>query len=270
MYMKIGVFDSGLGGLAIMQAVSKELPEYSYCYLGDTLHVPYGDRTQEDIYRLTLQAVDYLFRVQDCALIILACNSASADALHKLQTEYLPVHYPNRRILGVIIPTVEAAVSHNNIRSLALIATNATVQSGAYQRELQKLNPTIALRQLATPSLVPLIESGNTAQLERELQNYLLPLIDTGIDGIILACTHYSLIKTIVANIVGASIKVISQDEILPSKLQTYVLQHPELAARLTKQSQRTYLVTDHHPQLLQASQLFFPQPIAFQAVSVD
>src|SRR4051812_34869851 len=107
--MKIGVFDSGLGGLLIAQSIISLLPKYDYLYLGDTARVPYGNRSKDTIYEFTRQAVEYLF-AQDCGLIVVACNTASADALRRIQQEYLPAHYPDRRVLGVLIPAAEAAV----------------------------------------------------------------------------------------------------------------------------------------------------------------
>src|SRR5437016_1812863 len=123
--MKIGVFDSGVGGLIILKSIVQRLPEYDYVYLGDTKHVPYGPRSQDEIYRLTRRAVEFLFE-NDCQLIIIACNTSSSRALRKLQRQYLPKHYPDRRILGVIVPTIETAARHNRI---GLIATKATVSS---------------------------------------------------------------------------------------------------------------------------------------------
>src|SRR5438874_1599212 len=108
--MKIGVFDSGLGGLVTTHSLIQQLPSYDYHYLGDTARVPYGDRSPELIYQFTLEAVDYLFR-QNCQVIILACNTASSEALRKIQQEYLPSHYPDRRVLGVLIPTAEEVVA---------------------------------------------------------------------------------------------------------------------------------------------------------------
>lgn len=135
--MKIGIFDSGLGGLFVLRSIQRVLPQYDYVYLGDTKRVPYGGRSQETIYRFTKQAVEYLFR-RGCIVIILACNTASARALRKLQREYLPKYYPNRRVLGVIIPTVEAALKHSS-KTVGVLATESTVESGAYIREIKSV-----------------------------------------------------------------------------------------------------------------------------------
>ena len=138
--MKIGFFDSGFGGLDIMREVVKTLPEYDYVYLGDTARTPYGTRSEEVIYQYTKDAVDYLFQ-QDCKLIILVCNTASADALPRIQKEYLPKHYPDRNVLGVIIPACEEASVFSENGRVGVMATDSTVNSGAFVREISKLNP---------------------------------------------------------------------------------------------------------------------------------
>ena len=109
--MKIGLFDSGLGGLIVTHSLIRDLPAYDYVYLGDTARVPYGNRSQEVIYEFTKNGVEYLFEY-GCQLVVLACNTASAEALRKLQQEYLPLHYPERRVLGVLIPGAEEAIAH--------------------------------------------------------------------------------------------------------------------------------------------------------------
>ena len=131
--MKIGIFDSGLGGLFVTKALVKKLPQYDYIYLGDTQRLPYGNRSHETIYRFLEEAVDYLF-AHDCELIIVACNTASAEALRRIQREYLPARYPKRRVLGMIVPTAEAALKNGRARRVGVLATQGTVDSGAYVR----------------------------------------------------------------------------------------------------------------------------------------
>jgi glutamate racemase len=138
--MKIGIFDSGLGGLFVARALVKNLPQYDYVYLGDTQRVPYGNRSHETVYQFLREAVDYLF-AHDCELIIVACNTASAKALRRIQQEYLPKHYPQRRVLGIIIPTAEAALKNDTTRRIGLLATQGTVDSNAYVKELKKIRP---------------------------------------------------------------------------------------------------------------------------------
>lgn len=247
--MRIGVFDSGLGGLALTQAIVRRLPQYDYLYLGDTKRVPYGNRSQQTIHEFVSEALNFLFR-QDCELVILACNTASAEALRKSQQEYLPVHYPNRRVLGVLIPTVEAALADGPIERIGLLATQSTVESGAFEREIARQaggpeceTPAPELISVAAPLLVPLIENGGLKYLDPVLDDYLKPLMEAGAERIMLGCTHYSLIKDAVRN--RTQTPVLSQDEIVPDKLADYLLRHPEIEQRLSKSGDRQYCVTD-------------------------
>ncbi len=157
--MKIGVFDSGLGGVLILKAIAKELPDYDYEYYGDTKHVPFGDRSESEIYEFTKQAVEHLFE-KGCLIVILACNTASAETLRKLQDEYLSENYPDRRILGVIIPVVEEVIDHT-CKQVVLFGTQRTVGSGKYHLELGKRNEIqTKIEAVATSELVPLLEKG--------------------------------------------------------------------------------------------------------------
>ena len=144
--MKIGLFDSGLGGLIVTHGLIKNLPDYDYLYLGDTARVPYGNRSQEVVYEFTKSGVEYLFE-HGCQLVILACNTASAEALRRIQNEYLPEHYPERRVLGVLVPGAEEAIAHTHNGKVGIIATRGTVDSQAYIREVHKLNPHIKVFQ---------------------------------------------------------------------------------------------------------------------------
>lgn len=240
--MKIGVFDSGLGGLAITQAIMQGLPEYDYLYLGDTKRVPYGGRSQDTIHEFTSQALSYLF-AHDCRLIILACNTASAEALRKSQQDYLPSNYPERRVLGVIIPTAEACFSHGKVAKVGVMATSSTVESNAYVRELLRQNSEVQIHQVAAPLLVPIVENDGMKYVSPILDDYLAPLLAAGVERILLGCTHYCLLKDEIR--AKTSIGVISQDEVIPSKLADYLLRHPEIDADLTRCGTREYHVTD-------------------------
>jgi len=134
----IGVFDSGFGGLTILKAFLDELPEYDFIYLGDNARTPYGNKSLNVIYEYTRQAVQFLFR-KGSRLIILACNTASAKALRKIQQEWLPLHYPDRRVLGVVIPLAEVAVEASRYGRIGVIGTRATIESKVYEQELLKL-----------------------------------------------------------------------------------------------------------------------------------
>ncbi len=242
--MKVGVFDSGLGGLIMTKAIREALPVYDIVYFGDTLHMPYGGRSHDAIYHYTRQAMDFLFREHDCQLIIIACNSASAAALRRLQQEYLPAAYPDRRILGVIVPTLEEALARS-CKRIGLLGTNQIVCSGVYAEELQKLDPTICLFQQASPLLVPLIEHNGMTWVEPVLKEYLTPLMLEGVDSLILGCTHYPYLKDQMRAIIGPDVDIISQDEIIPHKLADYLSRHPESETLLSRGGGVSFFMTD-------------------------
>ena len=262
--MRIGVFDSGLGGLVVAQAIMTRLPQYDYLYLGDTRRVPYGGRSQETIHDFTSEALNYLFS-HDCQLIILACNTASAEALRRSQQEYLPRYYPDRRVLGVIIPAAEAVVEAGTSGRVGVLATRSTVESGAYVRELHRQCPTIEVVQRAAPLLVPLLENDGHKYLGPILSDYLAAL--GKVDALVLGCTHYALIKKEVR--AAVSVPVYSSDEIVPEKLADYLHRHPEIETKLGRSRERQYHVTDLSSHYHSFVSLITGTSIDFQKVSL-
>lgn len=242
--MKIGIFDSGLGGLVITKACMEKLPQYDYLYLGDTKHLPYGEKTSGRILKYTLDAMKYLI-ANDCKLIIIACNTATSITLRYIQQKFIPSYAPDVKVLGVVIPTVEMAIE-KGVKSVGVIATKATVASHIYQTELQKINSKIDVQEIATPLLVPLIENNDFDEIEKILQNYLNEFKD--IDRLILGCTHYPLLKSYCRNLLSSQVKVISQDELMGAKLADYLQRHPEISSQLSCQSQRQFCVTKISP----------------------
>lgn len=243
--MNIGFFDSGLGGLLILKAVAKALPQYDYVYYADTANLPYGDKSEEEIFKLTKQALDELF-LRDCALVVVACNTASAETLRRIQDTYLIEKYPDRRVLGVIVPTIESLHDMKASRAL-LLATKRTVESGKYERELQKLDSSIDLASVATPELVPLIESH---KLDEALA-HAISVIETETgkgDVVLLGCTHYTLLKDGLREHFSDTRTFVSQDEVIPYKLADYLDRHPEIASRLTNTGKRQIHLTEHRP----------------------
>lgn len=243
--MKIGFFDSGLGGLIILKAVARLLPQYDFEYYGDTANVPYGDKTEAEIYNLTKAGVEHLFS-RDSALIVIACNTASAETLRKLQDTILVDEYRDRRILGVIIPTVEEVID-SGVKEVMLFATKRTVESQKYDKEFNKLDSNIKLNAKALPALVPLIEGGDWDKAQILLSTETALAIESGSKNIILGCTHYSLLKEKVRAIEGVG-EVYSQDEIIPQKLADYLDRHPEIAQRLSNTGKREIVITKHNP----------------------
>ncbi len=264
--MKIGLFDSGLGGLIVTHSLIQNLPGYDYVYLGDTARVPYGNRSQEIIYEFTQNAVEYLFK-QDCQLVLIACNTASAEALRKIQLEYLPAHYPDRKVLGVLIPTAEEVVGRTKNNKVGVIATAGTVGSQTYVTEIQKLNPSIQVIQQATPLLVPLVENNAMKYAGSILDDYLAPLLEADIDTLVLGCTHYPLLKELIRSKVG-SVNVVSQDEIMPRKLRDYLDRHPEVDAKLSKNGSQAFLTTDLALSTSEVAAMLFGEPVKLEKVS--
>lgn len=240
--MRIGVFDSGLGGLIVTKAIRKMMPEYDYVYFGDTKRVPYGNKSHEAVYEFTKEAIDCLFRKENCAIVIVACNTASARALRQIQQEYLPKNFKDKKVLGVLIPAAEEASKYKRI---GVLATLGTVASRTFPIEIKKLNDEVKIFQNPAPMLVPLIEEGERELAKPFLLKYLKPLINKKIDALVLGCTHYPIIKKEIREIVPKNIKVISQDEIIPKKLKEYLSQHPEIAGKLSRNKSVKIITTD-------------------------
>lgn len=245
--LRIGVFDSGFGGLDIARSIVKKLPRYDYVYLGDTARAPYGHRSQETIYAFTKQAVRFLFR-HECGIIIVACNTASSEALRKIQREYLKLFGEKKKILGVLIPAAEEATRKTANRNIGVIATTATVASGAFLRELTKLNPSVRVFQKACPLLVPLVEAGkqNARETQIVLEKYLRPLLRKHIDTLILGCTHYGILEKPIRKIIGPHIKIISEAKVVPKKLERYLKKHSDLKSTLGTRASIRFYSTGH------------------------
>lgn len=256
----IGVFDSGLGGLSVLKHFIKDLPQYDYLYLADTARVPYGNHSQETIYRYTLEAVDFLFK-QGARLVILACNTASSQALRRLQQEYLVKNYPDRRILGVIVPLAEEAVKSKKI---GVIGTRATVASKAYELEIKKINPQAEISSNSAPLLVPLIEEGSISKdiIHKILKKYLRPLKEKRIEELILACTHYPFLLKDIRQIMGARCQVLDPGQIVSLKLQDYLQRHPEFSTTNKNKGSLKFYITDNSESFSKLGSKFLGQKI--------
>lgn len=263
--MTIGIFDSGLGGLVIARSIKKLLPEYNYVYLGDTKRVPYGNRSHETVYQFTCEALRYLFEKENCNLVIIACNTASARALRKVQQEFLPKYFPSKKVLGVLIPTAEVVKDYKKI---GVIATKGTVNSHTFQTEINKLNPRVKVFELATPLLVPLIEEGENKLTIPILEKYLKPLLAKNIDVLVLGCTHYPILKKEIKSLIPKNIKLIAQNEIIPKKLKEYLARHKEI--KLTKKGSIKILFTDITPTVKDLSRKWFGKNTKINLVKID
>jgi len=242
----IGVFDSGFGGLTVLKEFLRVLPDYNYIYLGDNARAPYGNKSDEAIYDYTKQAVDFLFK-QNCELIIIACHTASAKALRRIQQEYLPEKHSKSRVLGVVAPIVEEAVKLSRFHRLGVIGTTATINSGVYKKELEKLRNDLEIFQEACPLLVPLVEEGwiGKPEVRMILKKYLRPLKVKRIDTLILGCTHYPLMIKDIKRIMGANVKIIDPAVVAAEKLVDYLERHEEIEKKLEKNEKLVFYTTD-------------------------
>lgn len=259
----IGVFDSGLGGLTVLRAFLKRLPQVDYLYVGDNARAPYGSKSLDLICDYTRQAVEFLFK-RGCVLIILACNTASANALRKIQQEWLPLHYPDRRVLGVVIPLAEAGVHVTRYGRIGVIGTRATIESRVFEQELGKLRADLKVYGLACPLLVPLVEEGWVGRPEtnRILKKYLRHFKDRKVDTLLLGCTHYPFLQKDIVRIMGKTCKVLDGPEIIADKLEDYLQRHPEISSRVTKNGKRAFFTTDDPGRFKLLGEKFLSQDI--------
>ncbi len=254
----IGVFDSGFGGLTILEKFLRVLPQYDYVYLGDNARAPYGNKSQEVIFNYTKEATRFLFK-QGCELIIIACNTASTKALRRIQQEYLPKYNEQKRVLGVVIPVAEVAVELSRYGRIGVIGTKATIKSKVYEIELKKLRPDLEIYQQACPLLVSLVEEGWIGKPETNmiLKKYLRPLKVKKIDTLILGCTHYPFLVKDIKRIMGKNIKVVNSPQVVSLKLGDYLERHTEIEQKLKKDKKRTFYTTDDPVMFKQFGQKF-------------
>lgn len=271
---KIGIFDSGLGGLLVAKAIQKKLPQYDYVYLGDTKRVPYGGRSHESVFEFAKNAAHYLFKKENCVLVIIACNTVSSRALRRLQQEYLPVEFStkeNKRILGVLIPAAEEASIYDRV---GVLATVGTVSSGAFVDEIKKLNPETQIFQNPAPMLVPLIEEGEKENAKIFIKKYLKPLLKKNIQALVLGCTHYPLLKDLIKKEITmqtkSRIRIVSQDEITPKKLEDYLKRHKEIEEKISKKHSMKLLFTDITEQVVKLSASWFHKDVKPELVDLD
>lgn len=278
----IGVFDSGFGGLTVLASLLRRLPDYDYLYLADNARAPYGARSPDVINEFTLEAVEWLFG-EGCPLVILACNTASARALRNLQILHLPVHRPDRRVLGVVRPSVEAlaGLPPGAIPGLtppspaegvvAVLGTEGTIASDSYGMELRKLAPRLRLLQQACPLWVPLVEAGECdgPGVEWFLHRYLDPVLSASPPPgrILLGCTHYPLLLPALRRVVPPGIALLSQGEEVAERLAHWLERHPDQASRLTRRAGRRFATTDDPAWFASRGGLLLGRPLEAERV---
>jgi glutamate racemase len=270
-FTPIGVFDSGYGGLTVLRQIVNKLPQYDYLYLGDNARAPYGTRSFDTVYRYTLQCVEWLLN-QNCPLIILACNTASAKALRSIQQNDLKRLHPTARVLGVLRPTTEIIGKFTDTNSVGILATNGTVQSRSYEKEINQFFPQVKIEQEACPMWVPLVENnehhseGADYFVKKHIDNILDK--DKNIDILLLACTHYPLLKEKIEKHLPEHVKMLSQGGIVADSLNAYLQRHPEIETKISKAGKRAFYTTDSAADFTNKASIFFGERL--EAIHVD
>lgn len=268
----IGVFDSGYGGLTVLKEIISKLPKYDYIYLGDNARAPYGNRSFETVYQYTLECVKWFFD-KGCPLVILACNTASAKALRTIQQKDLPVIAPEKRVLGVIRPTTEIIGNFSETKKVGILATTGTVASNSYPIEIGKFFPELKVFQEACPMWVPLVENNEHSShgadyfIKKNIHNIFEK--EVTIDVILLACTHYPLLKEKIEEYLPVGVKLISQGEIVAESLKEYLVRHPEIEKKCSTNGQRAFYTTDSAEDFDNHASLFFGEKVNAQHINL-
>lgn len=268
--MAVGIFDSGLGGLTVLDAVQQRLPDSQFVYLADSAHAPYGVRTADDIYNLTCASVQRLFDA-GCKLVILACNTASAAALRRMQEAWVP---EDRRVLGVFVPLIEAMTERQwgdnspprevAVKHVALFATPATVASRAFQRELAFRAIGVDVEAQACAGVVDAIEDGDSLLAEALVRSHVdaLQRKMPAPDAAILGCTHYPLLEQCFQHALGDNVRVFSQASLVAESLADYLTRHPDKAG----DGQSAFLTTGDPARVSDRATQFLRRSITFEA----
>ncbi|WP_194095173.1 glutamate racemase [Marivivens aquimaris] len=267
--MAVGIFDSGLGGLTVLDACQKRLPDVPFVYFGDNAHAPYGVRDADDIYNLTTAAVERLWEA-GCDLVILACNTASAAALRRMQESWIP---RDKRVLGVFVPLIEALTERQwgdnspprevEVKHVALFATPATVRSRAFQRELAFRAIGVDVEAQACGGVVDAIEDGDMILAEALVRSHVEALTRKmpNPDAAILGCTHYPIMEKEFQDALGADVKVFSQANLVAESLADYLVRRPEMVGKGTE---TTFLTTGNPKKVSDRATQFLRRKVEF------
>lgn len=268
----IGVFDSGYGGLTILDGIRHLMPQMDYIYLGDNARTPYGTRSFDIVYEFTLQAVKKLFDM-GCPLVILGCNTASAKALRTIQQTYLPTNAPDRRVLGVIRPTAEVVGRLSKTSHIGVLATEGTIRSESYKLEIEKLYPGTTIVGQACPMWVPLVENnefdkpGADYFVKESIDRLLVK--DPEIDTIILGCTHYPLLMDKIKKYCPAHITIVPQGKYIAKSLEDYLVRHPEMEERISKGGTCRYFTTESSTKFIESASIFLREDITAERITL-
>ena len=269
----IGIFDSGYGGLTILHGIRQLLPQYDYIYLGDNARAPYGSRSFEVVYQFTRQAVLKLFE-RGCHLVILGCNTASAKALRSIQERILPEIAPERRVLGIIRPTVEALGNITKTRHVGVLATEGTIKSESYSLEVAKFYPDIKVSGVACPLWAAIVEANEADSpgadyfVKRRIDQLMLK--DSFIDTIILGCTHYPLLMNSIVRNVPDGVRIVPQGQYVADSLKDYLQRHTEIDSMCTKRGKCQYLTTESEERFRESARIFLHEDVDVTHVNLE
>jgi glutamate racemase len=281
----IGVFDSGHGGLTVLRALTARLPDQRFVYLGDHAYAPYGMRSEEEIYQLTRRRVAALIE-RGCRLVVLACNTASAVALRRLQREWLPRHAPDARVLGVFIPVVEALTAQSwgergpsplapprPVRTVGILATRRTVESRAFPDEIRRRATGLTVVQQPCPRLAEAIEAGlEMEKLRAGVATYCEQLLAKAgrsrLDLVVLGCTHFPLVEEEFCAALPRGIRILDQPQLAAEALAGYLGRHPEFADPRGTAGAVEFLTSGDPDLIGPAAARFYGAPAAFRHLS--
>lgn len=268
----IGVFDSGYGGLTILNSIRQLLPQYDYLYLGDNARAPYGPRSYEVVYEFTRQAVKKLFDM-GCQLVILGCNTASAKALRSIQQNDLAQWDSSRRVLGVIRPTAEIIGKLTTNGHVGLLATEGTVKSNSYTLEIAKLWPNLTVTGQACPFWVALVEynEADSPGADYFVKKRIDQLMqhDPEIDTIILGCTHFPLLMPKILKYIKPSVRLVPQGEYVASSLQDYLQRHTDMKQRITRGGTARYFTSESPDKFKANASIFLRESIEAEHIEL-
>ncbi len=260
----IGIFDSGIGGLTVVRAIMDELPGYDIIYFGDTARTPYGTKSGQTVIDYAVQNTQFLIN-QGAKAIIMACNTASSVATDTLKKNFtLP-------IFEVITPAVNRALKETKKSVIGVIGTRATISSGIYEKKIKEQNPDARVYCAACPLLVPLVEEGwlKKPETRQIVKKYLHPLKTKQIDTLILGCTHYPILKSIIQHKIGKRVRIISSSTAVAEQIKNFLLSSPGIDRKLAKNGKSDFFVSDLTPQFEKTAKSVIRQPIHLKHITL-
>lgn len=260
----IGIFDSGIGGLTVVRAVMDTLPGYDIVYFGDTARTPYGNKSERTVIEYSLENTEFLAG-KGAKIIVMACNTASSVATEAVKSRFeMPVY-------EVISPAVDLALEKTGEKIIGVIGTRATIKSGIYERKIRQLSPETKIYSMPCPLLVPLVEEGwiNKPETRMIVKKYLHPLKTRQIDTLILGCTHYPVLKNVIASKIGSKVRIIDSSVALAGQIKQFLDDFPRVDSELKKNGQTRFYVSDVTPQFEKTARAVIKQDIKLTPVNL-